>query len=103
MSDHSVYCAHGPHQFTQELAGPLQDLRLVYKDLFHVAGYRTGAGNPAWKASHAPAEATAPVLQCLLDAGIRVVGRVQTDELAYSLNGCNAHYGTPVNPRNNFV
>ena len=27
-----------------------------------------------------------------------MVGRVQTDELAYSLNGCNYHYGTPVNP-----
>ncbi len=98
MSDHAVYCPQGPHHFNEGVAGPLQDLRLVYKDLFHVAGYCTGAGNPAWLASHAPAEATAPVLQQLLDAGIRVVGRVQTDELAYSLNGCNAHYGTPINP-----
>ena len=33
-----------------------------------------------------------------MNAGMYVVGRVQTDELAYSLNGCNIHYGTPVNP-----
>lgn len=98
MSDHSVYCAHGPHDFRAVAAGPLADLRLVYKDLYHVAGYPTGAGNPAWLASHEPAAQTAPVLQQLLEAGIQVVGRVQTDELAYSLNGCNAHYGTPVNP-----
>ena len=98
MSDQSVYCAHGPHHFRAVASGPLADLRLVYKDLYQIAGFRTGAGNPAWLASHAPADATSPVLQQLLDAGIQVVGRVQTDELAYSLNGCNAHYGTPVNP-----
>ena len=28
-----------------------------------------------------------------------MVGKTQTDELAYSLNGENVHYGTPTNPR----
>ncbi|MEM6667483.1 MAG: amidase, partial [Pseudomonadota bacterium] len=35
----------------------------------------------------------------LLNAGARFVGKTITDELAFSLNGKNAHYGTPVNTR----
>ena len=40
---------------------------------------------------------TAPTVQKLLDAGARFVGKTHTDELAFSLNGQNAHFGTPVN------
>src|SRR5204863_4460284 len=32
-----------------------------------------------------------------LAAGATLVGKVVTDELAYSMNGDNVHYGTPVN------
>ena len=85
MTDLSVYCQHGPNAFQVVQDGPLSDLRLVYKDLYHVAGFKTGAGNPTWLAEHTPAEQTSPVLDTLLIAGIYVVGRVQTDELAYSL------------------
>ena len=35
--------------------------------------------------------------RALLDAGARIVGKTHTDEMTYSLNGENAHYGTPVN------
>lgn len=98
LTDFSVYCPHGPHNFRVTQEGPLSDLRLVYKDLYYVAGYHTGAGNPTWLHTHEPAAATSPVLLKLMNAGMHVVGRVQTDELAYSLNGCNIHYGTPVNP-----
>ena len=98
LTDFSVYCPHGPHNFSVTQEGALSDLRLVYKDLYHVAGYHTGAGNPTWLHTHEPAAATSPVLLTLMNAGMHVVGRVQTDELAYSLNGCNIHYGTPVNP-----
>ena len=38
------------------------------------------------------------MLQALLDAGATLVGTTQMDELAYSLNGENVHYGTPRNP-----
>ena len=31
--------------------------------------------------------------------GASIVGKTQTDELTYSLNGENIHYGTPINPR----
>jgi Asp-tRNA(Asn)/Glu-tRNA(Gln) amidotransferase A subunit family amidase len=34
-----------------------------------------------------------------LAAGADMVGKTHSDELAYSLNGENVHYGTPINPR----
>jgi amidase len=37
------------------------------------------------------------VVQALVNAGAVMVGKTQTDELTFSLNGENAHYGTPVN------
>lgn len=79
-------------------SGPLDGLSFAAKDLFAVAGHVTGAGNPRWKATHPPAPETAPAIARLLAAGARLVGMTQTDELAYSLMGENAHYGTPVNP-----
>ncbi len=39
-----------------------------------------------------------PAAQALLAAGARMKGKTHMDELAYSLNGENVHYGTPVNP-----
>jgi amidase len=78
--------------------GPLARLRLGVKDLFDIRGHVTGAGNPDWLATHAPAEHHAAAVQALLDAGADIVGKTLTDELAYSLNGENHHYGTPVNP-----
>jgi amidase len=78
--------------------GPLSGLTFAVKDLIDVAGCHTGGGNPDWLASHAPAEASAPVVEALLGAGARLTGKTITDELAFSLEGSNAHYGTPVNP-----
>jgi aspartyl-tRNA(Asn)/glutamyl-tRNA(Gln) amidotransferase subunit A len=78
--------------------GKLTGLSFVFKDLFDVKGFVTGAGNPAWLSSHKPALETSPLIQQLLANGAECVGRVQTDELAYSLNGQNCHYGTPTNP-----
>lgn len=78
--------------------GPLSGLDVVVKDLFDVAGTRTGAGNPTWLAQATEAVRSAPAVQSLVDAGARVVGKSHTDELAYSLSGTNVHYGTPANP-----
>ena len=80
-------------------SGPLAELTFAAKDVFHVAGHRTGFGHPDWLRTHPPAVETAAVVQRLLDAGATMVGRTLTDELAYSLSGENPHYGTPVNPR----
>ncbi|WP_162068495.1 amidase [Burkholderia sp. THE68] len=79
--------------------GPLDGLRFAVKDLIDVAGVTTGGGNPDWLATHAPAAHHAPCVAKLLAAGASVDGKTITDELAYSLEGVNAHYGTPLNPR----
>ncbi|TJV44830.1 MAG: amidase, partial [Mesorhizobium sp.] len=79
-------------------SGPLAGLRLAVKDIYDVAGYRTGCGNPQKYQEASPASATAPAVQALLDSGARFVGKTQTDELAFSLMGLNAHFPSPVNP-----
>ncbi len=78
--------------------GRLAGLTFAAKDVFDVAGHRTGFGNPDWLRTHPLATATAPAVQLLLDAGADMTGKTLTDELTYSLSGQNAHYGTPVNP-----
>ena len=81
-----------------DASGPLGGRTFVAKDVFDVAGRATGAGNPAWRHDHPVASRHAAAVARLLDAGADLVGRVATDELAWSLSGTNAHYGTPANP-----
>ncbi|SEG82946.1 amidase [Bosea lathyri] len=78
--------------------GPLTGLTLAVKDLFDVKGYPTGAGSPIVLAQSGIKTKTAPMVKTLLDAGARFVGKTHTDELAFSLNGKNAHFGSPINP-----
>ncbi len=78
-------------------SGPLAGLRFAVKDLFDVAGYPTGGGNPIVLARSGIKTRTAPTVQRLLDAGAAFVGKTVTDELAFSMNGQNAHFGAPVN------
>jgi amidase len=77
--------------------GPLSGYTFAAKDLFDVAGYPTGGGNPHMLAMSGIKAATAPVVQQLLDAGARLVGKTHTNEMAFSMSGKNAHYGTPRN------
>jgi amidase len=77
--------------------GPLAGLTFAAKDLFDVAGYPTGGGSPHMLALSGIKRTTAPTVQRLLDAGARLLGKTHTDELAFSMNGKNAHFGTPVN------
>ena len=79
-------------------SGRLDGLTFAVKDLIDVAGTATGGGNPDWLASHAAAAARRRWSTAALAAGARLVGKTVTDELAFSLEGENAHYGTPVNP-----
>ncbi len=82
-----------PHAGT----GPLAGLSFGVKDLFDVAGYPTGGGNPLVLALSGTKDRTAPTVQKLLDAGARLAGKTVTDELAFSMNGNNAHFGAPIN------
>ncbi len=79
--------------------GPLAGLTLAVKDLYDVAGYPTGGGHPMLREATGPRQRNAPAVEMLLAAGARFIGKTQTDEFAYSMNGENAHYGTPLNPR----
>ena len=79
-------------------SGPLAAATLAVKDIFDVAGYPTGCGNPQKLAEAQPADRSAPAIEALLEAGARFIGKTQTDELAFSLTGHNAHYPQPINP-----
>jgi amidase len=88
---------HGKFSLPATGSGLLNGLTFAVKDIFDIAGHPTGAGNPTWLATHAPATHTSPLVEQLLAAGATMTGKVMTDELAYSLNGDNMHYGTPLN------
>jgi amidase len=94
-----AWVPHGRFVIEGAAQGPLRGLRFAVKDLFDVAGHPTGAGNPTWLATHPAATRHSPVVARLLDAGATLMGKVLTDELAYSLHGNNAHYGAPHNTR----
>jgi amidase len=79
--------------------GILSGLSFAAKDLMDVAGTRKSSGNPDWGRTHPPAEHNAVALDRLRALGARLVGKTVTDELAFSLEGENIHYGTPLNPR----
>jgi amidase len=78
-------------------SGPLKGLTLAVKDLFDVVGYPTSAGSPHMLALSGLKKKSAVTVQKLLDAGAEFTGKTITDELAFSLNGKNAHFGTPIN------
>ncbi len=79
--------------------GPLSGLTFAAKDIFDVKGHVTGGGNPDWKATHAPAERNAWIVEILVNAGATMVGKTHTDELTRGILGENAHYGTPINTK----
>src|SRR5260221_5355186 len=92
-----AFCPHGRFALAGTATGPLAGRTFAVKDFIDIAGHVTGAGNPRWLETHAPATATAPCVKTLLEAGATMIGKTISDELAYSLNGDNFHYGTPLN------
>lgn len=80
--------------------GPLSGYTFAVKDVFAVEGEINSAGNPDWLKTHDVSLKTAPVIELLLKQGATLKGLTHTDELMYSLNGENIHYGTPPNPLN---
>lgn len=96
---YNAFCQHTHVALSGAADGPLRGLTMAVKDVFDIAGHRTGNGNPVWLKTHAPAARTASAVERLLAAGASMVGKTHTDEMAYSLNGENVHYGTPTNPK----
>lgn len=96
--DHvGAFCRHTHVDIDGAREGPLQGLHFGVKDIFDIAGHRTGFGNPDWLETHPPASHTASVVTRLLAGGATLVGKTHTEEMAFSLTGENAHYGTPTN------
>lgn len=93
----NAWVPHGHFVIEGAPHGPLAGLRFAAKDVFDVAGHPTGAGNPAWLASHPVPTRHSALVQQLLGAGAMLCGKVVTDELAYSIHGHNLHYGMPLN------
>ena len=94
-----AFVEHGPSSLRLVKDGPLADLSFAAKDLIDIAGFKSGWGNPDRLRDAEPAVATAPAVLVPLMAGAHLIGKTHTDELAYSLNGENMHYGTPTNPK----
>src|SRR5512132_4449005 len=92
-----------PHDLAAPIAGaaqgPLAGLTGAVKDMYDIAGTRTGGGSPDWLDAHPPASAHAAAVRRLLEGGATVIGKTVCDEFFFSVTGANAHYGTPVNPR----
>lgn len=77
---------------------PLTNLSFAVSDVFDIEGYVTGFGNPDWARTHDTASRTSPVVSALVEGGATCTGKTVVDEMAYSINGENKHYGTPTNP-----
>jgi amidase len=92
-----------PHDLDAPLrgaaTGPLAGFTAVVKDMYDIAGSRTGGGNPDWLAAQAPASRHAVAVEQILAAGAMITGKTICDEFFYSVAGVNAHYGTPANLR----
>jgi amidase len=93
----NAFSAHGRTERQDVQTGPLAGLTFAVKDLFDVAGIPSGCGNPDWLRTHPVPQADAAAVAMIFAVGARFLGKTHTDELAWSLNGQNAHYGTPLN------
>ena len=98
--DSPAFCTENHVSLLGNPSGALLGLTFGTKDIFDIEGAKTGFGNPTWLNTHGPATVTAPAVQQLVNAGAHMIGKTLTDEMAYSLTGENAHYGTPQNPAN---
>ncbi|THG81455.1 amidase [Pseudomonas sp. A-1] len=80
-----------------ELGAPA-GLKVVIKDSIDIAGMPTRLGSRACDEVR-PAEQHAEVVERLLSAGHRIVGKAAMHELAFGVTGINLHAGTPINAR----
>lgn len=71
---------------------------VAVKDVIDIAGAPTRAGSQAFDEA-SPAERNADVVEAVLAAGCRIIGKANLHELAFGVTGINRHTGTPINPR----
>ncbi|KAF2458456.1 amidase signature domain-containing protein [Lineolata rhizophorae] len=86
--------------YTRTEEQPLAGIRLGVKDIFDIAGLKTGNGNRAWYHLYPAATRTSAVVQNLLNAGAVVVGKMKTSQFANGEHGGDwVDYHQPFNPR----
>lgn len=86
------------HAFITYRAPPKDgSLRLAVKDLIDVRGMVTSAGASYLATTRAPAERDADCLRLARQRNVTIVGKTNLTELAVTVSGRNAHFGTPVN------
>ena len=95
----NAFIDYGDVEVPSAPSGPLAGLTFAVKDIYDVAGYPTGDGNPIRQAESPIHTTTAPVVTAMLNAGARFVGKTQTDEMTFSMNGQNKHFPQPINSR----
>jgi amidase len=95
----NAFVPYDPVPVPSAAIGSLKGLTFAVKDIFDVAGYPTGGGSPI-KRNESPVHTeSAPIVAAMLKAGARFLGKTQTDELTFSMNGQNKHFPEPVNVR----
>src|SRR5437763_15911072 len=92
-----------PHDLKAPIAGaatgPLAGLTCAVKDMYDIAGYRTGGGSPEWLAAAAEANASAAAGRRILRGGAPLNRKTNFDQILLSGTGAHAHSRPPVNPR----
>jgi Asp-tRNA(Asn)/Glu-tRNA(Gln) amidotransferase A subunit family amidase len=73
----------------------LGGIPICVKDVIDVAGFQTTAGAARWRRTP---DCDAPVVAALRAAGAIVIGKGNTNEFAYGIDGQNPHWGNCLNP-----
>ncbi len=86
------------HEFIHKLPLGGDGPTIAIKDTIDIAGHATTAASRAL-ADAPPAQQHAEVIERLLAAGWRIVGKANMHELAFGMTGINDYTGTPHNPQ----
>ncbi|KAB8356385.1 hypothetical protein FH972_023968 [Carpinus fangiana] len=79
---------------------PLCGKRVAVKDIYHIKGTTTSASSRAFRSFYGSRDATAPMVQRLIDAGAVVVGKTRTAQFASGERTRDwVDYSCPFNPR----
>jgi amidase len=78
------------------IIGKETNLTVAVKDNIDIEGFVTKAGSEAYAANDA-ADQNADIVENVLNAGCKLVGKLNMHELAFGMTGVNAFFGTPVN------
>lgn len=79
---------------------PLRGLRVAVKEIFDVAGMKTGLGSRHYTELYPPASVTAPAIQRLIDAGAELIGLSKMCSMVLKAPPTQCiDFSAPFNPR----